>query len=164
MFIRPEQPSDRDAITSIILAAFHDHPHSQQNEQRIVTALRADHALTVSLVAIEGDEVVGHIACSPVSINEMNSKWFGLGPVAVQPNRQHNGIGAALVRASIAQLVADNAGGTVLLGDPTYYQRFGFAPDAKLILPGVPASHFLCLALGEPIPAGLVAYHSAFSV
>jgi putative acetyltransferase len=81
----------------------------------------------------------------------------------VQPKRQSNGIGAALVRACIAHLVAANAGGIVLLGEPEYYQRFGFTPHAKLLLPGVPESHFLCLALSEPIPAGLVAYHSAFS-
>jgi putative acetyltransferase len=66
------------------------------------------------------------------------------------------------VRASIAQLAANNAGGIVLLGEPDYYQRFGFAAHAQLRLPGVPASHFLCLSLSDPVPAGEVAYHAAF--
>jgi putative acetyltransferase len=164
MIIRQEQFSDRNSIGKVILAAFAAHPHSQGNEQDIVDALRAAQALTVSLVAVEGDEVVGHIACSPVSINDELSHWFGLGPVAVRPDRQSRGIGAALVRAAIDQLRARNAEGIVLLGEPSYYQRFGFTARPELQLPGAPASHFLALPLRDRLASGVVMYHTAFDV
>ena len=163
MLIRAEQPNDHDSIREILIAAFAAHPHSQHTEQQIVAALRAANALTVSMVAIDGTEIVGHIACSPVSINGEPGKWFGLGPVAVQPDRQGHGIGAALVRASIDQLKASNAEGCVLLGEPAYYQRFGFRAQPQLKLLGVPASHFMCLPFGELMPTGVVGYHAAFA-
>jgi putative acetyltransferase len=57
MIIRPENPSDQDAIRQVLIAAFADHPFSHQTEHLIVEALRADDALTVSLVA----EVDGNV-------------------------------------------------------------------------------------------------------
>jgi putative acetyltransferase len=161
MNIRPEHHSDCDSIHRLLIAAFADHPHSQHNEQTIVAVLRAANALAVSLVA-DDDGIVGYIACSPVSINGSTGKWFGLGPVAVQPDRQGKSIGAALVRASIEQLKSANAEGIVLLGEPHYYQRFGFAARPELQLSGVPASHFLALVLHGPIAQGVVTYHPAF--
>ncbi|HEY0953302.1 MAG TPA: GNAT family N-acetyltransferase, partial [Roseateles sp.] len=59
---------------------------------------------------------------------------------------------------------AAGAAGCVLLGDPAYYARFGFAARPGLVLPGVPASHFQALQLDAtpPLPAGQVAYDAAF--
>ena len=56
------------------------------------------------------------------------------------------------------------AQGCVVLGDPAYYARFGFAPCADLVFPGAPATHFLALTLDDaaPRPAGIVRYHDAF--
>jgi putative acetyltransferase len=163
MHVRREQISDCDSIRDIIRAAFADNPHSQHNEQSIVAKLRAANALTVSLVAVDGAEIVGHVACSPVWINNKKSNWFGLGPVAVRPDRQGHGIGAMLVRASIERLKSFNAEGIVLLGEPAYYGRFGFTAQSELKLPGAPASYFLCLSLGGDIASGVVSYHAAFS-
>ncbi len=67
--IRDEQESDAAAIRAVTLAAFANKPYSQQTEAAIVEALRAAAALDVSLVAVEGADVVGHVAFSPVSIN-----------------------------------------------------------------------------------------------
>jgi putative acetyltransferase len=163
MHIRCEQVSDYDSIRDIILAAFADRPHSQHNEQNIVATLRAAKALSVSLVAIDGDEIVGHVACSPVSIDGKSRHWFGLGPVAVRPDRQDQRVGSSLIRAAIEQLKASKADGIVLLGAPAYYQRFGFTARSELKLPGAPASHFLCLTLESDIASGVVSYHAAFS-
>jgi putative acetyltransferase len=162
MNIRSEQSRDIAAIHDIILAAFALHRYSSHKEHHIVAALRNAGALTVSLVAEIEQQLVGHIACSQVAIDARASKWFGLGPVAVIPDRQGEGIGAALVHASIEHLNARNAAGIVVLGDPNYYGRFGFEARPELTLAGAPASHFLCLPLSEPIPTGSVSYHAAF--
>jgi putative acetyltransferase len=161
MLVRPEHSNDRHAIRQVIRLAFKKHPYSQNNEQDIVDALRSAQALTLALVA-EDDGIVGYIACSPVLIDRQPSHWFGLGPVAVRPDKQGKGIGATLVRASIEQLNAINAEGIVLLGEPSYYQRFGFTARAELRLLGVPASHFLSLPLRDRPASGVVTYHPAF--
>ena len=94
MQIRPETPSDHDAIRQINIDAFAIHAYSSQTEHLIVESLRAADALSVSLVAeIEGN-LVGHIAFSHAEINGSDCGWFLLGPVAVFPNFQKQGIGS----------------------------------------------------------------------
>lgn len=69
MNVRPETPRDHAAIQAINIDAFASHPFSQQTEHLIVNALRDANALTVSLVADEQGEVLGHIAFSPALID-----------------------------------------------------------------------------------------------
>lgn len=88
--------------------------------------------------------------------------WFGLGPLSVAPAVQGQGIGSALMDAAMRCLCQCSAAGCVLLGDPAYYQRFGFLPMAGLVLPGVPTEYFLALAFGDSRPQGNVACHPAF--
>src|SRR5690606_18603384 len=114
------------AIHTLVAAAFDGHPHSDGSEPAIVDRLRADGDLTISLVAEDGGEIVGHIAFSPVTISDGNEGWFGLGPVAVAPQRQREGIGAALIEHGLALLRERGSAGCVVLGDPAYYGRFGF--------------------------------------
>jgi len=161
--LRSEQRADADSIRTVIRAAFATHPLSLHNEERIVDTLRDAGVLTVSIVALSNDDLVGHIACSPVAIDGLHCGWYGLGPVAVRPDVQRRGIGAMLVRASIAELEQSRADGIVLLGDFEYYERFGFARQTRLVLPGAPANHFLSLSLQGGNPSGTVTYHAAFS-
>ncbi|QRE73830.1 GNAT family N-acetyltransferase [Methylobacterium aquaticum] len=159
MLLRPETPADAPAIRALVTAAFRDAPHASGTEAAIVDALRADKALALSLVAVEADRIVGHIAFSPVTI----AGWFGLGPLAVQRDRRRRGVGTALVQAGLDGLAASGAGGCVVLGDPAFYGRFGFACDPALILAGVPAAYFQVLRFREAQPAGEVRYHPAFT-
>src|SRR5262245_55623298 len=94
MEIRGERPGDARAIRSITNAAFAGAEHSSGTEAAIVDALRASGAMTVSLVAVAGNEVVGHVAFSPVRIDGQDFGWYGLGPVSVRPDCQKQGIGA----------------------------------------------------------------------
>ena len=162
--IRDERPGDEHAIDEITRAAFRDHPHSSHTEHLIVDALRRAGALTVSLVAERAGEVAGHIAFSPVGIADNSPGWYGLGPVSVSPAVQGEGVGQALVRAGLERLRSLGARGCVLLGEPTYYKRFGFAHDPRLVLAGVPQEYFLSLLLAGPAAAGEVSYHAAFGV
>ena len=162
--IRDERAEDADAIRAVTLAAFADMPHSQQTEAAIVEALRASGALAVSLVAVEGDEIVGHVAFSPVTINAAAAPgWFGAGPLSVRPDRQKSGIGTALMRAGLARLAEAGAKGCVLVGDLGYYRRFGFKASSSLAYPDLPAEYFQVLELAAAAPSGTVAFHPAFS-
>lgn len=160
--IRPETPSDEDAIEQVTRRAFLSHPYSRQTEQFIIRALRADHALAVSLVAEEAGRVVGHLALSPVTIGDGSPGWYGLGPISVEPGFQRRGIGRALMERGIAELRRMGANGCVLVGDPAFYTRFGFARDPALVLEGVPEAFFLALPLGDSSARGSVTFHPAF--
>lgn len=162
--IRDERPDDAGAIRAITVAAFEGMPYSEQTEAAIVAALRAAGALTLSLVAVEGEDIVGHVAFSPVSINEAAAPgWFGVGPVSVRPDRQKAGIGSALMQAGLARLKAANAKGCVLVGDPAYYRRFGFRESSALRYPDLPAEYFQVLDLVGEAPSGIVAFHPGFA-
>ena len=160
--IREETPADADAIGRVVAAAFLDAPHAGRTEHFIVAALRASGALAVSLVAEHGGGIVGHAAVSPVSISDGTRGWYGLGPVAVLPAVQRRRIGQRLVEAALHRLGRCDAAGCVVLGDPAYYRRFGFAPATGLVLPGFSAPYFQALAFGADVPAGVVDYDPAF--
>lgn len=164
MQIRDERPEDIEAIRTVTAAAFAGQPYSSQTEARIVDALRDAGALTLSLVAVRGCEVIGHVAFSPVLIAGETRGWYGLGPVSVVPALQGLGIGARLILEGLERLRDIGARGCVLLGDPGYYGRFGFEADPSLIYPGPPAEYFQRLTLEVPTPTGEVSYHPAFDV
>jgi putative acetyltransferase len=162
LIFRAERPSDIAAIEQLTREAFLDEAHSSHTEQYIVNALRAAGALTLSRVAEEDGVVVGHASISPVLLSSGEPGWYGLVPVSVAPARQGQGIGSQLVRQLLEQLRALGAAGCVVLGDPGYYGRFGFAAGRGPLLPGVPAEYFQALSFNGPCPTGEVSFHAAF--
>lgn len=164
MLIRPEVPSDHAAIRTLNLEAFAYHPFSHQTEHLVVEALRKAGALTLSLVAEDQGQVVGHIAFSPALVDGRDVGWFTLGPVAVTPARQRQGIGSRLVREGLAALRGLGANGCLLVGDPCYYERFGFRHSPALRVEDVPPEVFLVLPFTETVPQGVATHHPAFFV
>lgn len=162
MHLRPEQPSDIDQIRDLTTHAFAGHPHSDGSEPDIIDRLREAGALSLSLVALEGGQLVGHVAVSPVEWDG-GVGWFGLGPVSVEPTRQRHGIGTALIQQALQHLEVTNAGGCVVLGDPAYYRRFGFHADGRWTYPGLPPESFLARPFAPVTGSGEVRYHPAFS-
>lgn len=170
MNIRTETTADHNSIETLTYHAFENHPHhapgAKPTEHLIINKLRDAGALTLSLVAEDETGIIGHIAFSPVTIGGAASKWYGLGPVSVSPERQGEGIGGQLIKTGMAKIKAQGAEGVVLLGEPAYYGRFGFKADTNLTLAGVPAAYFLVHPLGDnetAVPTGEVAYHQAFN-
>jgi len=163
MVIRKETKSDVGAISNITKSAFENHPFSNNTEQFIINALRAANALTISLVAEIDGKLVGHIAFSPVTFSDGSKNWYGLGPISVMPNYQKQGIGKSLVNEGIGLLKDLGAEGCVLVGDPKYYERFGFRSPNRLKHEGVPQENFLALSFCNRIPKGTVQFHRAFS-
>jgi putative acetyltransferase len=164
VIIRQENDGDADAIHALTAEAFQGKPYSDGAEAHIVDALRAANALTISLVAEDYDEIVGHVAFSPVTINGRPGRWYGLGPISVAPARQRRGIGTALIQAGLSRLRALGAAGCILLGDPAYYGRFGFVSDPSLLYRDVDSRYLQYLIFIGDAPAGEVAFHPAFDV
>jgi putative acetyltransferase len=159
-----ESPDDAVAISEVTEAAFRHAAHSSHTEQFIVSALRRTGQLAVSLVAEMDGEVVGHVAVSAVAISDGSAGWFGLGPIAVVPRFQRRGIGSRLMDHALQVLREQGAAGCVLLGDPRFYERFGFRAEPGIRLPDVPPHHFLAMSFGATLPHGTVSYHESFYV
>lgn len=117
---------DIPAIAALTQAAFKNATHSSHTEQFMVNSLRKHGQLTISLVALEHNQLVGHVAISPVTISSGETGWYGLGPISVLPAKQGQGIGTLLMQAALDRLQQLGAQGCVVLGDPQYYGRFGF--------------------------------------
>jgi predicted N-acetyltransferase YhbS len=90
----------------------------------------------ISLVALEHDALIGTVRLWPVLAGRRRTLL--LGPLAVDPAWQHQGIGASLVEEALRRAAASNEGSVLLVGDEPYYKRFGFKPGLTcgLILPG----------------------------
>ena len=163
VIIRKETESDVAAISEITIAAFKNLTISNHTEQFIISALGAANALSLSLVAEIDGRVVGHIAFSPVTVSDGSTGWYGIGPLSVLPEHQRQGIGKALVHEGLSRLKALGAKGCVLVGEPSYYERFGFRNLPQLVLEGVPQEYFLALPFGDYRSSGTVVFHGAFA-
>lgn len=162
MIIRNETTSDVDAIADVTIAAFKTLKISNHTEQFIINSLRAKGALTISLVAEIDGRVVGHVAFSPVTISDGSTGWYGLGPVSVLPEYQKQGIGKSLINKGLSMLKASDGQGCTLVGDPGYYERFGFKNLPSLVYEGIPQEFFLVLPFSENDSEGIVVFHEGF--
>ena len=160
--IRDETDADIDAITEVTIAAFESLQISNHTEQFIIEALRADKALTVSLVAELDGRIIGHIAFSPVTISDGTQNWYGLGPVSVVPEPLNKSVGKALIQEGLSRLKKMNAQGCCVVGHPEYYRKFGFRNVPGLVIEGVPQEVFFALSFGGHTPEGTVAFHDGF--
>ena len=166
LILREETAADVTAIATVNQAAF-----GRPDEALLVDALRIAGVLTLSLVALADDEVVGHIAFSPVTIAVARGTVTGIGlaPMAVAPAWQRRGVGARLINEGLDRLRAAGRQVVVVLGHPSYYPRFGFAPASRLGLRWehpAPDEAFMALELVPGALAGvdgIVRFHPEFA-
>ncbi len=164
--IRPETAADRAAIHRVNERAF-----GRTNEAALVDALRQNAQPHISLVAAAAEHVIGHIFFSPVSIAAVDGEFIalGLGPMAVLPEYQRQGIGSRLVRCGLEACIRLGHGVVVVLGHPHFYPRFGFAPAVSRGLRceyRVPDEVFMVAELSPGAlraRAGLVKYRPEFA-
>lgn len=160
--IRDEELHDTDAVRKVHRQAF-----AQDDEGRIVDALRANGAVTLSLVAVDHQSIVGHILFSPLSVG--NLVGAALGPMAVVPRYQRRGIGTRLVESGIERLRTMACPFIVVIGHPHFYPRFGFGPAAAHGLTcewDVPDDAFMVRILDPEVRGrleGLARYRAEFS-
>ena len=163
--IRPERPVDIEAVRELNQEAFNQGP-----EAGIVDRLRENCPDIVSLVAVDGGEIIGHVLFSPVTIDgSETATGMGLAPMSVLPDRQRQGVGSFLIEAGLDILRSRKCPFVIVLGHAEYYPRFGFEPASKCGLTsqwdGIPDEAFMAILLDEDTMAGvqgIARYRSEF--
>jgi len=154
--IRPEGPDDESGVRNVNRLAF-----ERDEEADVVDRLRERCAQRLSLVAVDGERIVGHILFTPATI-ESDGKvlnGMGLAPMAVLPDSQGQGIGSALARAGLDILHQAGQPFVIMLGRPAYYPRFGFVRASTNGIAceyeGVPEEAFMILELKAGVLKGV---------
>jgi putative acetyltransferase len=164
--VRAETTEDQLSVRRVNELTF-----GQRTEADLVDALREKAWPYISLVATLGDEIVGHIFFSPVSIESERDIFtaMGLAPMAVLPEHQNQAIGTQMVWEGLKECVRIGYDVVVVLGHPNYYPRFGFTPAAAKGLRSeydVPDEVFMVAELRPSALGGrwgLVKYHPEFA-
>ena len=170
MLLRTEKPEDRPAISKIVARAFADQATGEvPGEVALLDQLYAcdGYIQQFSVVALVDDLIVGHVIATRGWL-EGDIPLLGLGPIAVDPEFQGQGIGGALLNEIRDRATTAGERAIVLLGHTTYYPRFGYmsAIPAGIIPSDVAwGDHFMVLALGEQeLPNGKFVYATPFGV
>lgn len=166
LIIRPETAVDAAKVYEVEAAAF-----GRPAEAELVQKLQQAEIDTISLVALLDETLVGHILFTPVTVKNEAEAFtaVALGPVAVSPNHQNKGIGAALCRAGLAACQQAGYDLAFVLGHSNYYPRFGFMTSTPHHLRcqfDVPDEAFMVLELMPGAlknKRGTVYYHPLFS-
>jgi putative acetyltransferase len=155
--IRPETAEDYATIREVTLLAF-----GQEDEARLVEDLRrlSDFIPELSLVALRGEQVVGHILFSPLVIETAKGPVpaLSLAPMSVRPECQNQGVGSQLVREGLKRCRSLGHEVVVVIGHPDYYPSFGFSSARAKGLEApfeVPDEAFLVLELAPGALAGI---------
>lgn len=176
LLIRDEEDGDAPGVRALHQAAF-----QSAMEADIVDRLRATCPERVSLVAVEGERVVGHILFTPAIIEPPSggrigglgtqgvTHGMGLAPMAVLPDLQRGGIGSTLIRTGVARLRRSGCPFVIVVGHPEYYPRFGFVRGSQVGVacqwPDVSDEAFMILVLDSALTtrlAGRARYRPEF--
>lgn len=158
--VREETTADHAAIRALLLAAF-----PLPSEAKVVERLRADRDVVLALVALDGDEVVGHLMLSPM---QAPFPALGLAPLTVHAARRNTGIGRRLVAEAVARVGGREWEAMFVVGDPDYYKRFGFehalAAGYRCAYSGPYLMAMPLVPGGPSITFGNIAFAPAFAV
>ena len=144
--IRDERPADCAAVHRVVASAF-----GRSTEAELVDHLRVAGDTVISLVAEHEGLIVGHIL-----LTKMHAAFpaLALAPVSVIPPSQRRGIGSALIAAGITRARSEGWTAVFVLGDPSFYQRFGFDVGAAAGFTSPYAGpHFMVLGLAPSFTA-----------
>ena len=164
--IRQETPEEYDLVRHL-----HDCAFGQTTEGRLVEKLRQAEAEILSLVAVAENQVVGHLLFSTVNLETQGSLTvgMGLGPIAVLPDFQNQGIGSQLILEGLKQVQSRGYPFVIVLGHAHYYHRFGFVSASQFGLKcqwdNIPDEAFMALIFDQETMKqveGVVKYQPAF--
>ena len=127
--VRPADKADQALVEAIYPAAF-----PEEDLLPLVGHLFDSHDC-LHFVAVDGDDLVGHVAFTLCGAGDAAQGAALLAPLAVAPSHHRQGIGSALVNAGFAHLVNNNVQWVLVLGDPNYYSRFGFRAETEIMPP-----------------------------
>ncbi len=160
--IRREHDSDINQINFLHKTAFFDHPFSINNEDIIIDKLRNQNGITLSLVADYKNIIIGNVIFSLLIVGGHLSNWNLLGPLAVLPKFQKQGIGSVLVRYGLNILKSTRYDGCALLGDLGYYHKFGFMKSKSIWHKDIPQNFILEQPFSQKKIHGFIRFHQAF--
>ena len=125
--IRDGGADDVAAIFRLYATAF-----PEEDLRPLIQALLDCPARVVSLVAVRARALAGHVMLTECELAGHGRRLALLGPLAVAPDAQRQGVGGALVGAGLQRLIARGVHRVLVLGDPAYYARFGFAREEAI--------------------------------
>lgn len=167
--IRQERPEDYQQIRELVRNAFALAEHSDGEEHNLIERMRLspEYIPELSLVAVSGDIILGHIMFSKISVGQ--SEAIALAPISVRTDRQRKGIGKLLVTTGhkLARKMGYRC--SMVLGNPDYYSKFGYerASSYGIIASfDVPDEYYRVCDLGNTgdLPKGYVRYSDAFEL
>lgn len=170
MLVRRERSGDERAVRRVHAAAFRrvTDERGVPPEVGLVDSLRAsrDWLAKLSLVAVDSDEVIGHVLCTRARLAR-GQPVLGLAPIGVLPGHQGTGVGHALMHAMLGAAEALGEPLVGVLGEPGYYARFGFrtATDVGVVPPDPAWGRYFqvrLLTAYEPTLTGRFSYAPAF--
>ncbi len=148
--IEAETPADAEGVEALVMAAFGPGRFAKTAER-----LREGSRPAAGFVIRQNGRIIGSVRLWPVTVGETHALF--LGPIAVDAASRSDGLGAELVQACVDHARTADIGGILLVGDPPYFGRFGFAPSPDAILPGpVDRRRVLWLAAGVETVEGPV--------
>lgn len=166
--IRPERPAEVGVINALVMQAFADNPGGDGHQSFMVEKLRDAGQLTFSFVSINEGRPVGHVSVLPVTVTTDQGKTeisdvYAIGPVAVLPDLQDAGQGAALVNHAVGALHGLGAKAVVAYGYEDFFSRFGFTQAEGLEFPAGDSAKLQILNLTEDeLTSGTVKYPEEF--
>lgn len=159
VIIREERPGDSEAIQTLHRAEF-----SGNAEADLVDELRGSGKILLSLVVEEAGQIAGHVLYTRIAVDGVENA-AALAPIAVDLSHQKRGFGSKLIEEAHRRLPAMGIAIVFVLGDPVYYERFGFSTEqaAAFHTPyDSPYMQSVKLAPGAP-EAGTVVYPPPFA-
>ena len=142
MIIRDEASDDRSAIHEVHRLAFRG-----TAEPKLVDDLRRSGDAVISLVAADGNQILGHVVFSEL---QAPMRALALAPVGVRPDSQRHGTSSALIRKGLERARRDGWEAVFVLGDTGYYSRFGCSVEAaEGYTSPYSDDHFMVLLLGS---------------
>ena len=147
-----ERTRHRVGIRKLNRAAF-----GGNEEENLVDRLRKDGEFIASLVAVAGNDVVGHVLFSRLDVRgagrTVNS--VALAPLAVLPDWQRRGIGTRLTMSGLALCRSRGVEAVFVLGHPAYYPRFGFSAEkARAVTAPFGGDEFMALEIRRGVLDG----------
>jgi predicted N-acetyltransferase YhbS len=139
--IRRERTADRAAREHLLDAAYGPVRFTKPSQQLRNGRNAAD---GLSFVAVDDGRIVGTVRLWTVTAGNGRPALL-LGPLAVDPACRNRGIGAELMQRAMRDAARLGYGAVLLVGDASYYGRFGFSAEATggLWLPGPYEKHRL---------------------
>lgn len=129
LYVRGEKAADHAVIYEINKLAF-----GREDESRLIEDIRKtkNYEFGFSLVAVKEDVILGHALFSKAFVVHKGRRFkcLALGPIAVLPEHQRKGVGKALIAEGLERAKEVGFGAVVVLGDPAYYEQFGFKPSS----------------------------------